>query len=44
MPFDKANIADWIRRGVSWMAAGNDTSYIAKAGSETIATIRELNK
>ena len=44
MPFDKANIADWIRRGVSWMAAGNDTSYIAKAGSETITTIRELNK
>jgi len=44
MPYDKNNIADWLRRGAAWMAVGNDTSYIAKAGSETIMTIRELNK
>ena len=42
MPYDKDNISDWIRRGASWMAVGNDTSYIAKAGSETIKTIREI--
>ena len=42
MSYDKDNIADWIKRGVSWMAAGNDISYIAKAGLEAIKTIREI--
>ena len=42
MPYDKNNITDWIRRGASWMAVGNDSSYIATAGSDTIKTIREI--
>ena len=42
MTYDKNSIADWIRRGVSWMAAGNDINYIAMAGKETIKTIREI--
>ena len=42
MGFDKANVADWIRRGASWMGVGNDVSYIAQAGSETIKIVKEL--
>lgn len=42
MPYDKDNITDWIRRGVSWLAAGNDSSYIAQAGSQTLKTILEI--
>ena len=40
---DKATIADWIRRGITWIAAGNDTSYIAQAGSDTIKLIRGMS-
>ena len=39
---DKASIADWMRRGVNWIAVGNDTSYIAQAGLETIRFLREM--
>ncbi|MCL2834863.1 MAG: aldolase/citrate lyase family protein [Treponema sp.] len=42
MGYDKNNIADWIRRGVSWMGAGNDVSYITQAGIETIKIVREI--
>ncbi|MCL2344208.1 MAG: aldolase/citrate lyase family protein [Firmicutes bacterium] len=42
MGFDKQNVADWIRRGVSWMGVGNDVSYIAQAGTETIRIVKEL--
>ena len=42
MGYDKSNVADWIRRGVSWMAAGNDSNYIALAGQEIYKTMRDL--
>lgn len=43
MGVDKTSIADWLRRGVRWIGAGNDTSYIAQAGTEAIMLIKELS-
>jgi len=42
MGYDENNIKDWIRRGCSWMASGNDVSYIAQAGLETIKFIKAV--
>ena len=38
---DPKSIEDWIRRGVSFIASGNDSSYILKAGSETMKFIKD---
>ena len=44
MGFDRDNIADWLRRGASWMAAGNDVSYLMSAGADTLKFIQETNE
>jgi len=43
MGVDKVALGEWIRRGVSWIGAGNDTSYIAQAGADAIKLIKELS-
>lgn len=42
MGVDKVSLTDWVRRGAVWIGAGNDVSYIAQAGSDTIKLIRGL--
>jgi len=44
MGVDEVSIADWLRRGAGWIGVGNDTGYIARAGTEAIMIVKELSK